>query len=249
MPGGAYFPARKNSKYYPWTCQGHNSVSLQAPKSHLSSFGICKQSVTPCFQAWPDMHFQRTPLRSGITQSTKLSKKNDGESLVQSIHAAYMEWGFSLLSKGSLSALQALVSSNFCGWSYSSSWRCPSGRASQEVIVGSSGEKSRREIKCNQHGWKLQQWILLNWSESYPISLAVLLRGERHERQCLVTAEVWQKRQLAFILLGTMKKGKKFSLSLHNSYVGCWVLSESILSVWTRTQIVFQVGWSKFPEA
>lgn len=155
MPGGAYFPARKIPKYRPRTCQGHNSVSLQAPKSDLSSFGICKQSVTPCFQAWPDMHFQRTPSRSGITQSTKLRKKNGGESLFQSIHAAYVEWSSSLLSKGSLFVLQALVSSNFCGWRYFCSWRCPSGSASQEVIMGSSGEKSRREIKCNQHGWKL----------------------------------------------------------------------------------------------
>lgn len=155
MPGGAYLRARKIPKYRPWTCQGHNSVSLQAPKSHLSSFGICKQSVTPCFQAWPDMHLQRTPSRSGITQSTKLSKKNGGESLVQNIHAAYVEWGSSPLSNGSLSVLQALVSSNFCGWRYSCSWKWPCGRASKEVITGSSGQKSRKEIKCNQHGWKL----------------------------------------------------------------------------------------------
>lgn len=47
---------------------------------------------------------------------------------------------------------------------------------------------------------------LLNWSESYPLSLAVLHCGER---QCLAAAEVWQRRWLAFILLGMVKGGKR----------------------------------------
>lgn len=155
MPGGVYFPARKIPKYQPRTCQGLNSVSLRAPKSHLSSFGICKQSVTPrlpglTWHACSEHTFQ-------IRHHAKLSEKHGGGSLWfsgQSTHAACVKWGSSPSSEGSLSVLQSLVSSHFCGWRYTCSWRCPSGWASQEILVGPSGEKSGREIKCDQHGWK-----------------------------------------------------------------------------------------------
>lgn len=44
----------KIPKYGPRTCQGHNSLSLQASQSHLSSSGICKPSVYPPL-ARPDL--------------------------------------------------------------------------------------------------------------------------------------------------------------------------------------------------
>lgn len=173
MPGGVYFPARKIPKYWPRTCQGLNSVSLRAPKSHLSSFGICKQSVTPhlpglTWHAFSEHTFQ-------IRHHAKLSKKNGGESLWfsgQSTHAACVKWGSSPLSKGSLSVLQALVSvisvvegtpaledALWMGQSGGTHW-------------AKWGEKKGRNQM--QSAWiKMLVVDLLNQSESYPLSLCV----------------------------------------------------------------------------
>lgn len=155
MPRGVYFPARKIPKYWLRTCQGLNSVSLWAPKSHLNSFGICKQSVTPSLPGLTWHAFSEHT--SQIRRHPKLSKKSGGESPWsdgQSTHAACVKWGSFSSSEGISCVLQAVVSSHFRGWRYSCSWRWHCGWASQDVLIGKSRKKSRGEIKCNQHGWK-----------------------------------------------------------------------------------------------
>lgn len=114
MPGGIYFPARKIPKYWPRTCQDLNSVRLQAPNSHLSSLEVCKQSVTlPC-QAWPDMHFQSMPSRSGSMQnSVRKMVVNLGLCDGQGAHTAHVKLDWSPLSEGGLSVLQV---SHHCSW-------------------------------------------------------------------------------------------------------------------------------------
>lgn len=116
MPAGIYFPARKIPKYWPRTCQDLNSVRLQAPNSHLSSFEVCKQSVTlPC-QAWPDMHFQSMPSRSGSMQSSvRKMVVNLGGAMVREPTHHLWNWVDSPLSEGSLSVLRV---SHYWGWPF-----------------------------------------------------------------------------------------------------------------------------------
>lgn len=123
MPGGIYFPARKIPKYWPRTCQDLNSVRLQAPNSHLSSLEVCKQSVTlPC-QAWPDMHFQSMPSRSGSMQnSVRKMVVNLGGVMAREPTHHMWNWIDPLWVRGACLSYRSHIVAVGLSWRYSCWW-------------------------------------------------------------------------------------------------------------------------------